>query len=102
MGSIRCKMFSGVGRFLIREETRVTGEKHPAVTDPGACIFSLGFLQITSPGQQIFYQVATFWQMAILASVQTYTNHISWVCKSVAPGKPQTGRVKLKLSPGTV
>ena len=34
---------------------------------------------------------------------QTYTNGICCVCKSrTAPGRPQTGRVKLKILPGAV
>ena len=68
----------------------------PHVTDRVASVFSVGFRKKTSPGRQIFHQVAPFCQDAVL----TFSNDMRWNVK-VAPGKPQTDRVKLKISPDT-
>ena len=54
MGSIRRKMFSGMDRFLIREETKSNQrKKQPALTDPVACIFSPGFEKNVSESANI-------------------------------------------------
>jgi len=68
--------------------------KHPSVTRPVASIFSPGFRKKTSPGRQIFHQVAPFCQVAMLPV--SITNDAGYV--KVAPGKPPTSREK--VSPG--
>ena len=71
--------------------------KHPSVTGPVASIFSPGFRKKTSPGRQIFHQVAPFCQVAMLPF--SITNDICWVCESRTgeainwPGKSFSGSV---------
>ena len=67
--------------------------KHPSVTGRVASIFSPGFRKKTSPGRQIFHQVAPFCQVAMLPF--SITNDAGYV--KVAPGKPQTSREKVSL-----
>ena len=64
-------------------------------------IFAPGFREKkTSPSRQIFHHVFPFCQVAVL-HFQTHKNDICRVCDWVAPGKPQTGRVKKEISPRT-
>lgn len=66
-------------------------QKHPSVTDPEVSIFS--------PGRQIFHQIAPFCHVAVLSF--SNTQMIRAGCVKAAQGKPQSSRVKLKISPGT-
>ena len=66
--------------------------RHPSVTDSVASIFLQGFSEETSPGRQISVRSLFFIKHAQIM----YAGYVK-----VAPGKPQTGRVKFKISPGT-
>ena len=50
----------------------------------------------TSLGWQIFHQVVPFCQVAVFSF-----KHTQMLCVKVAPGKPQTGRAKIKITPDT-
>ena len=61
-------------------------------------MLSLGFRtkKKTSLGWQIFHQVVPFCQVAVFS-----LKHTQMLYVKVAPGKPQTGRAKIKITPDT-
>ena len=62
--SLLCRSVQGSQAFeVMRARAQLT---HPSVTDPSASIFSPGFRKRTSLGRQIFHQVASFCQVAVL------------------------------------
>ena len=61
----------------------------------------IGFLEKASTGRQNFYQFAPFCLVALIFPFFKHTQMIYARYVKVAPEKPQTGRVKLKVSPGT-
>ena len=70
---------------------------HPSLTDHN---FQRFFgKKKTSLGRHIFHQVERFCQVAVLPFWNIQMIYAGYM--KVAPGKPHTGRVKLKIQPGT-
>ena len=56
------------------------------------------YSEITPPDRHVFHQVTPFCQVAVLVFKNTQMIYAG--CAKVAPRKPLTGRIKLKISPG--
>ena len=73
--------------------------KHPSLTDPSASIFSYRVFGKNVSGSVNFLPLPLLLGRCFAVFKHTQMMYAGYV--KIAPGKPQTGRVKLQISSGT-